>query len=103
MARWIAKSLVAAKLCKRCMIEIAYSIGIAEPLSVFVDSYGTVMEGKTDDDLEKIVKDNFDMRAGKIIQELKLTRPIYKKTSTGGHFGRNDPDFTWEIPKELKY
>lgn len=85
------------------MVEVAYSIGIAEPLSVFIDSYGTVCEGKTDDDLCKIVKDNFDMRAGKIIQELKLTRPIFKKTTAGCHFGRNDPDFTWETPKQLKY
>ena len=103
MARWIAKSLVHEKLCKRCLVQISYSIGICQPLSVFVDSYGTVIEGKSDEDLAQIVIKNFDMRPGKIIQELKLNRPIFKKTATGGHFGRNDPDFLWEIPKKLDY
>ena len=103
MARWIAKSLVHEKLCKRCLVQISYSIGICQPLSVFVDSYGTVIAGKSDEDLAQIVIKNFDMRPGKIIQELKLNRPIFKKTATGGHFGRNDPDFLWEIPKKLDY
>ena len=103
MARWIAKSLVAAKLCKRVLIQITYSIGIAEPLSVYVDSYGTVVEGKTDEDLSKIIRSNFDLKAGMIIKQLELTRPIFKKTSTCGHFGRNEPEFTWEKPKELKF
>lgn len=103
MARWIAKSLVAAKLCKRVLIQITYSIGIAEPLSVYVDSYGTVVEGKTDEDLSKIIRSNFDLKAGMIIKQLELTRPIFKKTSTCGHFGRNEPEFSWEKPKELKF
>ena len=103
MARWIAKSLVAAKLCKRVLVQITYSIGIADPLSVYVDSYGTVVDGKTDEELSEIIKKNFNLKAGMIIKELELTRPIFKKTSACGHFGRNDPDFTWEKPRELKF
>jgi S-adenosylmethionine synthetase len=103
MARWIAKSLVAEKLCKRCLVQLSYSIGISEPLSVYVDSYGTVVQGKSDEQLSEIVIKNFNLKPGKIIQDLKLNRPIFKKTSTGGHFGRNDPDFLWEIPKKLDY
>ena len=103
LARWIAKSLVAEKLCKRCLVQISYSIGISDPLSVFVDSYGTVIEGKSDEQLSEIVIKNFNLKPGKIIQDLKLNRPIFKKTSTGGHFGRNDPDFLWEVPKKLEY
>ena len=103
LARWIAKSLVAEKLCKRCLVQISYSIGISDPLSVFVDSYGTVIEGKSDEQLAEIAIKNFNMKPGKIIQDLKLNRPIFKKTATGGHFGRNDPDFLWEVPKKLEY
>ena len=103
VARWIAKSLVAEKLCKRCLVQLSYSIGISEPLSVYVDSYGTVVQGKSDEQLSEIVIKNFNLKPGKIIQDLKLNRPIFKKTSTGGHFGRNDPDFLWEIPKKLDY
>lgn len=100
-ARWIAKSLVASKLCRRVLVQIAYSIGIAEPLSIYVDTYGTVTEGKTDKDLIEIVNKNFDLRPGMIIKELKLTRPIFVKTAAYGHFGRQEPDFTWEVPKAL--
>ena len=100
-ARWIAKSLVASKLCRRVLVQIAYSIGIAEPLSIYVDTYGTVAEGKTDKDLIDIVNKNFDLKPGMIIKELKLTRPIFVKTAAYGHFGRQDPDFTWEVPKTL--
>lgn len=100
-ARWIAKSLVASKLCKRVLVQIAYSIGIADPLSVYVDTYGTVVDGKTDQDLIDIVIKNFNLKPGVIIKELKLTRPIFAKTAVGGHFGRKDPEFLWEIPKTL--
>mmetsp|Transcript_17359 Transcript_17359/g.37697 ORF Transcript_17359/g.37697 Transcript_17359/m.37697 type:complete len:386 (-) Transcript_17359:281-1438(-) len=99
-ARWVAKSLVAAGLCDRCLFQVSYGIGIAEPTSVFVDSYGTGK--KSDPELLEIVKKNFDLRPGAIIKELDLLRPIYHKTAAYGHFGRNDPDFTWEKPKELK-
>jgi S-adenosylmethionine synthetase len=64
-----------------------------------VDSYGTALEGRNDEDLIRIVKNNFNFRPGNIIKELDLKRPIYKKTAKYGHFGRNDPDFTWETPK----
>jgi len=101
-SRYAAKSLVAAGLAKRVLIQVSYSIGIAKPLSIHVDSYGTVKEGMTDDDLATIVDNNFDFRPTNIIKELDLKRPIYRKTASFGHFGRNDPDFTWEKPKELK-
>ena len=102
-ARWIAKNLVANKFCKRVMVQVAYSIGIAKPLSVFVDSYGTAAEGFTDEDLQNILKRNFDLRPGMIIKDLQLNRPIYRKTASGGHFGRNDSDFTWEAIKDLNH
>jgi len=99
-ARWIAKSLVAAKLATRVLVQVSYSIGVAHPLSVFVDSYGTGT--KSDEELLKIVNNNFDLRPGCLIRDLNLRRPIYEKTAYFGHFGRNDPDFTWETPKPLK-
>ena len=101
-ARWIAKSLVAAKLCRRVLVQISYAIGVAYPLSVHIDTYGTAAQGKTDRDLLKIVLANFDLRPGMIMRDLKLTRPIYSKTACYSHFGRNDADFTWEAPKDLK-
>merc|ERR1712095_114112 len=100
-ARWVAKSLVAAGLCKRVIVQLSYAIGVNYPLSVFVDSYGTVTCGRTDSDLTEIVKKNFDLRPGCIIRDLNLKRPCMRKTAAYGHFGRNDPDFTWEKPKEL--
>ena len=100
-ARWIAKSLVSMKLCKRALVQIAYSIGISEPLSVYVDSYGTVKEGFTDRILSEIVIKNFDLRPGVIIKELELKKPIFAKTACGGHFGRKDEEFKWEVPKNL--
>jgi len=100
-ARWIAKSVVAAGLSRRCLIQISYAIGVAEPLSIHVETYGTGK--KTDTEILEIVKNNFDLRPGIIIRDLKLKRPIYEKTAYHGHFGRPDPDFTWEQPKKLKY
>jgi len=100
-ARWIAKSLVAAKLCKRCLVQVSYSIGIPEPLSLNVNTYGTGV--KPDEELVRIVLENFDLRPGVLTRDLKLRRPIYQKTASLGHFGRSDPDFTWEQPKELKF
>jgi len=100
-ARWIAKSLVAAKLAKRVLVQVSYGIGIAEPLSIFVDSYGT--GSKPDSELLAIVKSNFDLRPGMIMRDLQLTRPIFQKTAAYGHFGREDKDFTWEQVKELKF
>jgi len=100
-ARWIAKSLVAGKLCRRVLVQVSYAIGVAQPLSVFVDTYGTGV--KSDKDIAQIVNKNFDLRPGILMRDLKLTRPIYSKTACYGHFGRDDADFTWETPKELKY
>jgi S-adenosylmethionine synthetase len=101
-ARWIAKSLVAAKLARRVLVQVSYAIGVAKPLSIFVDSYGTALDGRTDADLLKVVESNFDLRPGCIIRDLNLLRPIYSKTSCYSHFGRDDKDFTWEQPKALK-
>lgn len=99
-ARWVAKSLVAAKLCSRCLVQLSYAIGVAEPLSIFIDTYGTGK--KTQAELLEIVKNNFELTPYGIIKALNLRRPIYKPTATGGHFGREGADFTWEQPKELK-
>jgi len=103
-ARWAAKSLVAAGLCHRCLVQLSYAIGVAYPLSVFIDSYGTgKRSGKTDAELTEIVNKNFDFRPGGIIRDLQLRRPFLKKTAAYGHFGRDDPDFTWETPKPLSF
>ncbi len=93
-ARHVAKNIVAAGLADRCEIEIAYAIGVAEPVSVMVDSLGT---GRLKDaELVAVVRKHFDLRPGAIIERLNLRRPIYRKTAAYGHFGRQDPDFTWE-------
>ncbi|MBQ8005049.1 MAG: methionine adenosyltransferase [Clostridia bacterium] len=94
MARYIAKNIVAADLAERCEIELAYAIGVANPVSVFVDTFGT---GAVEDEkLAKIVVDNFDMRPVKIIEQFDLRRPIYKATASYGHFGRSDLSLPWE-------
>jgi len=98
--RFVAKSIVANKLAHRCLVQVSYAIGLADPLSIHVDSYGTVQGGRTDEDLARIITKNFNFRPGHIIKELNLKRPIYLKTAKFGHFGRiGDPDFTWETPK----
>jgi len=99
--RWVAKSLVKAGLCRRCLVQVSYAIGIACPMSLFVDTYGTGT--KSDAEILTIIENNFDLRPGVIMKELKLKRPIYQKTARFGHFGRNDPDFTWEVPKKLQF
>ena len=101
-ARWIAKSLVAAGLCERVLVQVSYSIGIADPLSIFVNTYGTVKEGYTDKKLVDIVQKNFCLRPGIIIKDLKLKTPLYSKTACGGHFSREDQEFPWEVPKKLE-
>jgi len=98
-ARWVAKSLVKAGLCRRCLVQVSYAIGVAEPLSITVFSFGT--SSKTTTELTEIVKKNFDLRPGKIVKDLKLKTPIFQQTSTYGHFGRDI--FTWEQPKKLEY
>jgi S-adenosylmethionine synthetase len=93
-ARWIAKNLVAAKLAKKIRIQVSYAIGVAKPISVFVDSYGTGI--MSDDKISRIVEKVFDLRPAAIIEKLKLRRPIYRETARNGHFGRELPNFTWE-------
>ncbi|CAH3118697.1 unnamed protein product [Pocillopora meandrina] len=99
-ARWIAKSLVAAKLCRRALVQVSYAIGIAEPLSITVFSYGTGK--KSEDELLKIVRENFDLRPGMIVKDLKLKNPIYQDSCIYGHF-KPGPGFTWEVPKKLAF
>jgi S-adenosylmethionine synthetase len=96
-ARWIAKSLVAAKLCKRVLVQVSYAIGVAEPLSINVEQYGTGT--KSDDELIAIIKKNFDLRPGVLCRALDLKKPVYLKTASSCHFGR--PEFTWEVPKPI--
>ena len=94
MARYIAKNLVAAGLCRKCQIELAYAIGVAEPVSVIVDSFGT--GAVSDEKLRQIITENFDLRPAKIIARLGLRRPIYRQCAAYGHFGRTDIDLPWE-------
>jgi len=96
-ARWVAKSLVKASLCRRVQVQISYAIGIAQPLSISIDSFGT--SKKTTQELITIVRKNFDLRPGRIAKDLKLRQPIFRDTSVYGHFGRKM--FPWETPKEL--
>jgi S-adenosylmethionine synthetase len=94
MARYIAKNIVATGLADKCEVQIAYAIGVAKPVSVMVDTFGT---GKIPEELiESKVSNTFDMRPAGIIKMLDLKRPIYRKTAAYGHFGRNEPSFTWE-------
>ena len=93
-ARYVAKNVVAAGLASKCLVQVAYAIGVAKPVSVMVTTYGT---GKmSDESLSRLVANNFDLRPKAIIQTLDLLRPIYKKTAAYGHFGREEPGFTWE-------
>ena len=94
MARYVAKNIVAAGLADRCMVQLAYAIGVAEPVSVLIDTFGT---GQVPDDtLSEIVRGNFKLTPRGIIETLDLRRPIYRKTAAFGHFGRTEPEFTWE-------
>jgi S-adenosylmethionine synthetase len=100
MARYIAKNLVAAGLAERCELQISYAIGIADPLSLMINTYGT---GKIPDEkLVKIVRDQFDLTPRGIINTLDLKRPIFKKTAVYGHFGREEEGFTWEIVDRIE-
>ena len=94
MARYIAKNIVAAGLAGKCEVQLAYAIGIAEPVSVMVDTFGT--STIAENVIEEKIRDTFDMKPAGIIKTLDLKRPIYKKTAAYGHFGRNEPTFTWE-------
>ena len=93
-ARWVAKNVVAAGLAERCMIQVAYAIGVAYPVSVMVETFGTEAVDRTT--LGSLVEEHFDLRPGAIIRDLDLRHPIYAETASYGHFGRREPGFTWE-------
>ena len=100
MARHVAKNIVAAGLAERAQVQVAYAIGVAEPVSVMVETFGT---GKVPaSKLEQMVRRHFDFTPAGIIKYLNLRRPIYKKTAAFGHFGRNEPEFTWERTDRVK-
>ncbi len=104
VARWIAKSLVAAELVARVTVQLSYAIGVAEPLSIFVDTYGTAKEGVTDADLVNIIRNNWDLRPGVVVKELGLQSPqgwSYQQTASYGHFGNSV--YPWETPKKLNF
>jgi S-adenosylmethionine synthetase len=93
-ARYVAKNIVAAGLASKCLVQVSYAIGVAQPTSIMVETYGT---GKVSDEkLTELVRKHFDLRPKGIVQMLDLLRPIYRKTAAYGHFGRNEPEFTWE-------
>ena len=94
MARHVAKNVVAAGIAKKCEVQLAYSIGVAQPVSIMVDCMGTGVIPKPR--LKEIINEVFDLRPAAIIEYLDLLRPIYRKTSAYGHFGRSEPEFTWE-------
>ncbi|KAF4207758.1 hypothetical protein CNMCM8980_005909 [Aspergillus fumigatiaffinis] len=99
VGRWIAKSLVNAGLARRVLVQLSYAIGVAEPLSIFVETYGT--SDKSSDELVEIIRKNFDLRPGVIVKELDLAKPIYFQTAKNGHF--TNQSFPWEKPKALKF
>jgi S-adenosylmethionine synthetase len=94
MARYVAKNVVAAGLADKAMIQLAYAIGVASPVSFMIDAYGT--EKVPLDELEKAILKEFDLRPAAIIERLNLKRPIYRQTASYGHFGRNDLNLPWE-------
>lgn len=98
-ARWIAKSLVAGGYAARCLIQLSYAIGVAEPLSIHVDTYGTSKHST--EELVGMIRASFDLRPGCIIRDLKLRTPIFNPTAAYGHFGRTDLDVEWEKPREI--
>jgi S-adenosylmethionine synthetase len=95
-ARWVAKNVVSAGLADRCQVQVAYAIGVAHPVSVNAECFGTEADGITTDRIEELVREHFDLRPAAIQHDLDLWRPIYAKTAAYGHFGRDDKDFTWE-------
>jgi S-adenosylmethionine synthetase len=94
MARYVAKNIVAAGLAERCMVQLAYAIGVADPVSVLIDTFGT--SDVPDERLSELVRGHFKLTPRGIIEMLDLRRPIYRKTAAFGHFGRTEPEFTWE-------
>jgi S-adenosylmethionine synthetase len=99
-ARWVAKHVVAAKAAEKCEIQVAYAIGVARPVSIFVETFGTEAVDPTK--IESAISEVFDLRPAAIIRDLDLRRPIFRKTAAYGHFGRSDKDFTWESTSKLE-
>jgi S-adenosylmethionine synthetase len=95
-ARYVAKNVVAAGLADRCQLQVSYAIGVAHPMSVLVETFGTEAPGISNERIAELVNEHFDLRPGAIVRDLDLWRPIYRKTAAYGHFGRADSDFTWE-------
>ena len=95
-ARYVAKNVVAAGLAERCQLQVAYAIGVARPMSIVVETFGTEAEGMTPSKIEDLIRQEFDLRPAAILRDLDLRRPIYTKTAAYGHFGRDDRDFSWE-------
>jgi S-adenosylmethionine synthetase len=93
-ARWVAKNVVAAGMADRCELQVAYAIGVARPVSVAVETFGTEHIGRGA--IARLIDEHFDLRPGAFREKLKLHRPLYRRTAAYGHFGRDDPDFTWE-------
>ncbi len=98
-ARWVAKHVVASGAASRCEVQVAYAIGMAHPVSILVETFGT--ETVENAKIVQAVRDVFDLRPGAIVRDLDLKRPIYRKTAAYGHFGRNLPEFTWEQVSRL--
>ena len=94
MCRYVAKNIVAAGLSDKCEVQVAYAIGVAKPVSLMVNTFGT--NKISEDKIETLVNKHFDMRPAEIVKQLDLKKPIYQKTAAYGHFGRNEPEFTWE-------
>jgi S-adenosylmethionine synthetase len=92
--RYVAKNVVAAGLADRCEVQVAYAIGVAQPVSLMVNTFGTNIINE--ERIEQLIREHFDLRPKAIIQDLDLLRPIYRGTAAYGHFGRSEPEFTWE-------
>src|SRR5579863_6318977 len=102
MGRYVAKNIVAAGIATSAEIQFAYAIGYPEPVSVCINTFGTAVDGITDTDIEKAVREVFSFKPANIVKQLNLLRPIYRKTTNYGHFGKNDPDITWEKTDKVK-
>ena len=101
MGRWVAKNIVAAGLAKRAEIQFAYAIGYPDPVSVYVNTFGTAKEGLSDEAITNAVCKVFSFKPADIVSQLKLLRPIYGKTTNYGHFGKSDKDLTWEATDKV--
>lgn len=102
-ARWAAKSLVAGGFCHRVLVQLSYAIGVVQPLSLHVDTYGSVRKGYSDTDLRNMLIRNFDFRPGCIQRDLDLKKPQFQALAAYGHMGRTDLNCKWEIPKDLSH